>query len=104
MINQQKNSSLSYCFCELALLFALDLLTDDERQWMDRQVLDYPDLAEELAQYQLGVTAIPYGVTLAPFSPAVKIRLSVDLGLLTDQTAGNSRSHSLSLIIKTQQR
>jgi hypothetical protein len=102
MTNQQKSSLLSYCFYELASLFALDLLTDDERQWMDQQVLDYPDLAEELEQYQLGVTAIPYGATLAPFSPAVKVRLSADLGLLTEQAARNSSSPSLSLISKTQ--
>jgi hypothetical protein len=40
------------CFCELAPLYVLDLLDLDERIWVETQVLECPDLAEELASYQ----------------------------------------------------
>jgi hypothetical protein len=84
MTDQPRNPSSNYyyCFCELAPLFALNLLTDDERQWVEQQILDCPELAEELEQYQLGVTAVPYGADLAPLSGAVKDRLFAGLGLV----------------------
>lgn len=52
-----------YCFCELAPLYALDLLSDSERQWVEQQVLACPELTEELAQYQTAMATIPYGAT-----------------------------------------
>jgi anti-sigma factor ChrR (cupin superfamily) len=55
-----------YCFCELAPLYALDLLNQTERAWVEQQLLDCPELGEELAQYETAVTAIPYGVELVP--------------------------------------
>ncbi len=76
----------NYCFCELAPLLSLDLLTAEERQWVEQQVLDCPELAEELAQYQLGVTAIPYGLEPAQPSGDLKQRLFDRLGLETSET------------------
>jgi hypothetical protein len=70
-----------YCFCELAPLYAIGSLTPAEKQWVERQVLECPELAEELAQYQLGATAIPYGLEPAPLSGNVKNRLFDHLGL-----------------------
>jgi ChrR Cupin-like domain len=76
----------NYCFCELAPLFSLDLLTAEEQQWVEQQVLDCPELAAELAQYQLGVTAIPYGLEPAQLSGDVKQNLFNKLGLETNET------------------
>jgi ChrR Cupin-like domain len=77
----------NYCFCELAPLFSLDLLTAEERQWVEQQVIDCPELAAELEQYQLGVTAIPYGLEPAQLAGDVKQRLFDKLGLETSETS-----------------
>jgi hypothetical protein len=65
----------NHCFCELAPLYALDLLGEEERQWMARQIEECPDLAEELEGYQSAVTAIPYGVPNLPMAADLKDRL-----------------------------
>jgi anti-sigma factor ChrR (cupin superfamily) len=69
------------CFCELAPLYALDLLDPEERSWVEAQIVDCPDLAEELAGYQAAVATIPYGATPAPMAADLKDRLFESLGL-----------------------
>jgi quercetin dioxygenase-like cupin family protein len=69
------------CFCELAPLYALDLLDLDERLWVETQVLECPDLAEELASYQAAVGVIPYGAPTMPMAADLKDRLFDKLGL-----------------------
>ncbi|MCY7369243.1 MAG: anti-sigma factor, partial [Chamaesiphon sp.] len=69
------------CFCELAPLYALDLLDHDERLWVEAQVLECPDLAEELASYQAAVGVIPYGAPTMPMAADLKDRLFDRLGL-----------------------
>ncbi len=54
------------CFCDLAPLYALGILTDGERQWVEQQIEACPELAAELAQYQIAVTAMPYAVESLP--------------------------------------
>jgi ChrR Cupin-like domain len=69
------------CFAELAPLYALDLLDLDERLWVESQVLECPDLAEELAGYQAAVGVIPYGAPTMPMAADLKDRLFDRLGL-----------------------
>jgi anti-sigma factor ChrR (cupin superfamily) len=69
------------CFCELAPLYALDLLDLEERLWVEAQVLECPDLAEELASYQVAVGLIPYGAEPMPMAADLKDRLFDKLGL-----------------------
>jgi hypothetical protein len=69
------------CFCELAPLYALDLLDLEERLWVEAQILDCPDLAEELAGYQAAVVAIPYSAEPIPMAADLKDRLFDRLGL-----------------------
>lgn len=69
------------CFCELAPLYALDLLGLEERLWVEAQVLAYPDLAEELASYQTAVGLIPYTAEPIPMAADLKDRLFASLGL-----------------------
>jgi anti-sigma factor ChrR (cupin superfamily) len=69
------------CFCELAPLYALDLLDLEERLWVEAQVLECPDLAEELAGYQTAVGAIPYSAEPMPMAADLKNRLFDRLGL-----------------------
>lgn len=71
----------NYCFCELAPLYALDLLSASEQAWVEQQVADCPELAEELASYQAAVTAIPYGAPTLPMADNLKDRLFAQLGL-----------------------
>jgi quercetin dioxygenase-like cupin family protein len=56
----------SYDFGDLAPLYALDQLTAAERQWVEQQIHDRPELAAELAQYELAFTALPYGIESLP--------------------------------------
>lgn len=69
------------CFCELAPLYALDLLSDQEKAWVEQQVADCPDLAEELATYQSAATALPYSQPPVPMAADLKDRLFDRLGL-----------------------
>jgi ChrR Cupin-like domain len=69
------------CFCELAPLYALDLLDLEERLWIEAQVLECPDLAEELASYQTAVGVIPYSAPIVPMATDLKDRLFDKLGL-----------------------
>jgi anti-sigma factor ChrR (cupin superfamily) len=69
------------CFAELAPLYALDLLDPDERIWVETQVLECPDLAEELASYQAAVGVIPYSAPIMPMAADLKDRLFDKLGL-----------------------
>ncbi len=69
------------CFCELAPLYALDLLDEQERAWVEQQITEYPDLATELSEYQSAATAIPYSVPVLPMSGTLKHRLFDRIGL-----------------------
>jgi ChrR Cupin-like domain len=80
------SNSQNYCFCELAPLFALDVLSNDERQWVEQQVLECPELAVEMEQYQIAATAIPYGLETTPPSDNLKNRLFDRLKLETVET------------------
>jgi anti-sigma factor ChrR (cupin superfamily) len=63
------------CFCELAPLYALDLLDLEERLWVESQVVECPDLAEELASYQTAVDLMPYSAEPIPMAADLKDRL-----------------------------
>ena len=63
------------CFCELAPLYALDLLDLEERLWVEAQIIDCADLAEELANYQAAVAVMPYSAPTMPMSADLKDRL-----------------------------
>jgi quercetin dioxygenase-like cupin family protein len=69
------------CFCDLAPLYALDLLDLEERLWVEAQIAECPDLAEELAGYQAAVNAMPYTAPLVPMAADLKDRLFDSLGL-----------------------
>jgi quercetin dioxygenase-like cupin family protein len=71
----------NYCFCELAPLYVLDLLNDSERLWVEEQLIEHPELAEELAEYATAVTAIPYGVNIVPMAENLEDRLFASLEL-----------------------
>jgi ChrR Cupin-like domain len=71
----------NYCFCELAPLYALDLLSAEERNWVEQQLLQYPDLAEELTDYQVAVTALTYTAPTLPMVANLKERLFEHLKL-----------------------
>lgn len=71
------------CFCELAPLYALDLLSAEEKYWVESQILASPDLAAELREYENAVAAIPYTVPAVPVSPDLKQKLFEHLNLAT---------------------
>ena len=63
------------CFCELAPLYALNLLDDDERRWVEEQAIDNPELAAELAEHQITVNVLPYGAPAVTLPAELKDRL-----------------------------
>jgi quercetin dioxygenase-like cupin family protein len=65
----------NYCFCELAPLYALDLLSEPEKNWVEQQLAEFPELGEELTEYQSAVTAIPYSSPSIPMAADLKNRL-----------------------------
>jgi ChrR Cupin-like domain len=69
------DTNKNYCFCELAPFYALDVLSEEEKIWVEEQIADCPDLSEELATYQLAVEAIPYSIPDLPMSDNLKDRL-----------------------------
>jgi anti-sigma factor ChrR (cupin superfamily) len=76
----------NYCFCELAPFYALDLLSEEERSWVEQQLVACPDLVDELAAYQSAVTAIPYSVSALPMAAGLKDRLFGRLELETPRS------------------
>jgi anti-sigma factor ChrR (cupin superfamily) len=84
------------CFCELAPLYALDLLDLEERLWVEAQVAECPDLAEELASYQAAVGVIPYSASVMPMAADLKARLFDKLGLDPVETVAQSPASTLS--------
>jgi anti-sigma factor ChrR (cupin superfamily) len=79
-----------YCFCELAPLYALDMLSAEERHWVEQQLLECPDLTEELVSYQSAVSAIPYSVSAASLPTNLKHRLFDRLALAAPESAPGS--------------
>jgi hypothetical protein len=65
----------NHCFCELAPLYALDLLSESEKLWVEQQLLENPELANELAQYDMAIAAIPYSTPVVPMAADLKHRL-----------------------------
>ncbi|MGA7935658.1 MAG: cupin domain-containing protein [Kovacikia sp.] len=65
----------NYCFCELAPLYTLDLLSEPERTWVEQQVKECPELAEELSSYRSAVTEIAYSAPVSPLAADLKARL-----------------------------
>ncbi len=63
------------CFCELAPLYALNLLSEPEQHWVEQQLAASPELTEELAEYETAVTAIPYSTPVMPMTGDLKARL-----------------------------
>ncbi len=61
-------------FEELAALYALDVLTKDERSQFERE-LAQSELTEELAEFQAAVAAIAYSAPLVPLANDLKERL-----------------------------
>lgn len=70
-----------YCFCDLAPLYALGLLDDAERQWVEQQLLECPELSEELVDYEAAAAAIPYSAPEVPIAADLKDRLFERLSL-----------------------
>ncbi|MEH2111909.1 cupin domain-containing protein [Nostoc sp.] len=83
----------NHCFCELAPLYVLDLLSEPERLSVEQQLAECPELADELAQYETAATAIPYSAPVVPMAENLKDRLFARLELeplesLPSQTPG----------------
>ncbi len=68
------------CFCELAPLYALDLLDDQERTWVEQQAAASSDLEAELADLQATVGVIAYSAEPVPMAADLKDRLFQQLG------------------------
>jgi ChrR Cupin-like domain len=73
----------NYCFCELAPLYALNVLSQEEKIWVEQELVESPELEEELTAYQSAITSIPYSAPALPMAVDLKARLFDRLGLDT---------------------
>jgi anti-sigma factor ChrR (cupin superfamily) len=71
------------CFCDLAPLYALDLLTASDRHIVEAQLAESPELATELADFQTAVTALAYTTPVVSMADNLKDRLFQSLGQTT---------------------
>jgi ChrR Cupin-like domain len=78
------------CFCDLAPLYVLDLLDENERAWVEQQIMETPELAEELAQYQEAAMALAYRAEPVALSKDLKGRLFNTLGLAPPEDVSSS--------------
>jgi quercetin dioxygenase-like cupin family protein len=79
-------NSEQYCFCDLAPLYVLDLLSQPERDWVEQQIIEDPALAEELSQYEVAATALPYSISPMAIADNLKERLFDQLELPPPET------------------
>jgi hypothetical protein len=63
-LDSDRRSEPSACFPDLAPMYALDCLSPKERAWVKQQMLDCPDLLDDMAQQQIAVAALSYGTKL----------------------------------------
>lgn len=68
------------CFSELAPLYILDLLNEEERRWVEEKIADCPDLSVELAEFEDAVSNIPYATPPVPIATDLKDRLFARIG------------------------
>jgi len=68
------------CFCELAPLYALNVLDTSDRAWVEAQIAECPDLALELAGYEATVSVLPYAAPPVTVAPDLKARLFERIG------------------------
>jgi hypothetical protein len=68
------------CFCEQVPLYALNLLSDEEARWVEEQIAETPELADELRDFEIAIAAIPYSAPSVPISTDLKERLFQRLG------------------------
>jgi anti-sigma factor ChrR (cupin superfamily) len=68
------------CFCELAPLYTLDLLDEQERRVVEDRIAECPDLASELAEFQAAVAAIPYSAPPVAMAADLQERLFQRIG------------------------
>ena len=62
------------CFCDLAPLYALEVLGEADRRWVEQQIADL-ELAAELADLQAAVGSIAYSAPATPIASNLKQRL-----------------------------
>jgi quercetin dioxygenase-like cupin family protein len=65
-------TSTHNCFCELVPLYALNILDTEEQSWVEQQMAECPELAEELTIAQDAVSALAY--TVLPVTPAPDLK------------------------------
>jgi anti-sigma factor ChrR (cupin superfamily) len=63
------------CFCELTPLYVLDLLTPEDREWVESQIAESPELASELAELKEVVGLLPLAAPIVPPAEDLKARL-----------------------------
>ncbi len=63
------------CPCDLVTLDVFDLLTDTERQVMQSDLAECPELEDELADFRRAVATIPYTAPAMPLAASLKGRL-----------------------------
>lgn len=82
-------SQIDRCCSELAALYLLDLLNEQERDCVEACLAKCPECEVELKKFEAVVAILPYSTPLLPINPGLKDRLF-------QQIASESSQHSRS--------
>lgn len=77
-------------FSELAALYALDLLEEQNCGLVEEAIAQFPDLQTELAEFQLAVSAIAYSSPPVPLATNLKDRLFQRIAISEEDTTTKS--------------
>jgi len=87
------------CFCELAPFYALSLLDESERLWVEAQIEAEPELAIEIVDFEAALSALPYSAPIVPMAVDLKQRLFYRIDQPLEATAMTA-SEAISLVEK----
>src|SRR5512138_2587199 len=75
---------------ELLPFYALDALTDEERELVEAYLAEHPEAREQIADLHSGASALPYGI--APVEPPRQVKESLMARVNADATAQAART------------
>ncbi|MCA1992350.1 MAG: cupin domain-containing protein [Coleofasciculus sp. S288] len=81
-------------FCELAALYALDVLDEPNRCSVEDAIANFPEFETELAEFQAAVAALAYSAPPVPMADNLKERLFQRIGNITSEQDSTTESSS----------
>jgi anti-sigma-K factor RskA len=78
---------------ELLPFYALDALTDEERELVETYLVEHPEAREQIAELQSAASALPYSVT--PVEPSQRTKAALMARVAVDERMRSSKREQL---------